>query len=314
MSAIAEAAAILQARAHGRVTPGAPIGPLTSYRIGGPAGVYLEAAGLEDLDALAAAASATGVEVLVVGRGSNMLVSDRGFDGIVVRLGAGFRWARVEGDEIVTGAAMPLPGLASLAMDHGLTGFEFGAAIPASLGGSVRMNAGAHGSEMSDVLVSADVFVLDGASSATIAAADAGFAYRTSRLPAGSIVTAARIRLAPGRPEEIEREMRAVREWRRANQPLSLPNGGSVFKNPPGDSAGRLVEQVCGKGSGIGKARISEVHANFIVTEASASADEVYSLIRQIQRRVEAATGVMLEPELKLIGDFEEVGDGRDAG
>ncbi|HEX9713880.1 MAG TPA: UDP-N-acetylmuramate dehydrogenase [Actinomycetota bacterium] len=312
--AIDAAAATMEARAHGSVKRDAPIGPLTSYRIGGPAGVYLEAAGDEDLAALAAAVRETSVPVLIVGRGSNMLVSDHGFPGIVVRLGGGFRWARVEDAAIVAGAAMPLPALASLAMDHGLTGFEFGAAIPGSLGGGVRMNAGAHGREIRDVLVSADLYLMSEMRVSTLPVAEAGFAYRTSRLPSDAIVITARLGLTPGSRDEIEREMREVREWRRANQPLSLPNGGSVFKNPPGDSAGRLVEQVCGKGARVGAARISEVHANFIVTEPAATANEVYTLIRWIQRRVREQTGVELEPELKMIGDFEEVPDGRDAG
>ena len=144
------AARILTERAHGHVERDGAIAPLTSYRLGGPADVLLDAAGVEDLEALAAAVKESGVPVLVVGRGSNMLVSDRGFDGVALRLGAGFRWSKASGTTIEAGGAMPLPAIATLAMHHDLAGFEFAVAIPASLGGAVRMNAGAHGHEIAE--------------------------------------------------------------------------------------------------------------------------------------------------------------------
>lgn len=305
--AIERAVAILQARAHGKVSPGGSIGALTSYRLGGPAGVLLDAASDADLEALADALASTALPLLVIGRGSNMLVSDRGFDGIAVRLGGGFRWERVRDESIEAGAAFPLPSLATLAMQHDLTGVEFGVAIPASLGGAVRMNAGAHGHEIAEVLAEVTLYRLDERRSQTLPAAQAGFAYRTSHLPADSIVTAARLSLRAGDPASILSLMNEAKEWRRATQPLNLPNGGSVFKNPHGDHAARLVESVCGKALSVGGARISEVHANFIVAEPGARADHVYTLIRRIQAMVSDATGVVLEPELKLIGVFEEV-------
>lgn len=304
------AARILTERAHGRVERNGEIAPLTSYRLGGPADVLLEAAGIEDLEALAAAVRETGVPVLVVGRGSNMLVSDRGFDGIALRLGAGFRWSSASGTTIEAGGAMPLPALATLAMHHELAGFEFAAAIPASVGGAVRMNAGAHGHEVAEVLSSIEVFVIPDGATRWVAATEAGFSYRRSNLPAGSIVTAASLTLRSGTTEEIVAGMNEAKEWRRRTQPLNLPNGGSVFKNPPGHHAAKLIEQVCGKSMRVGGARISEVHANFIVTTEDARADDVYTLLRKIQRMVREDTGVELEPELKLIGEFEEVPDG----
>jgi len=308
------AARILTERAHGKVQRGGAIGPLTSYRLGGPADVLLDAAGMEDLEALAVAVRETGAEVLVVGRGSNMLVSDRGFDGIALRLGAGFRWSKASGTTIEAGAAMPLPALATLAMHNKLAGFEFSVAIPASLGGAVRMNAGAHGHEIAEVLATIDVFVLGDGGARRLAAADAGFSYRRSALPPGSIVTAASLELREGDLEEIVAGMDEAKEWRRRTQPLNLPNGGSVFKNPPGDHAARLIEQVCGKEMRVGGARISQVHANFIVADPDARANDVYTLLRKIQRMVREDTGVELEPELKLIGEFEEVPDGSHAG
>jgi len=304
------AARILTERAHGRVERNGAIAPLTSYRLGGPADVLLEASGIDDLEALAAAVKESGVPVLVVGRGSNMLVSDRGFDGVALRLGAGFRWSKATGTTIEAGGAMPLPALATLAMHHKLAGFEFAVAIPASLGGAVRMNAGAHGHEISEVLSSIEIFVLPDGETRRLTVDEAGFSYRRSKLPGGSIVTAASIALQPGTNDEIVAGMNEAKEWRRRTQPLNLPNGGSVFKNPPGDHAARLIEQTCGKGMQIGGARISEVHANFIVAEDGARANDVYTLLRKIQRMVREDTGVELEPELKLIGEFEEVPDG----
>jgi UDP-N-acetylmuramate dehydrogenase len=307
--AVRVAVEVLSARAHGRVEPGGTIAPLTSYRLGGPAAVLLEAASDQDLEALAEAVRTSGLPVLVVGRGSNMLVSDRGFAGIAVRLGSGFRWANRDGDDLVAGAAMPLPALATMAMHECLAGLEFVVAIPASLGGAVRMNAGAHGREMSDVLASVDVFHLDGGHREHLPADRLGLSYRRSALPQGAIVTSARLHLSSGDADAIAAGIDAAKEWRRATQPLNLPNGGSVFKNPEGDKAGRLVEQVCGKGMAVGGARVSEVHANFIVTEQGARADDVYTLMRRIQRAVAEQTGIQLEPELKLLGEFQEVLD-----
>lgn len=303
---VAEATAILAAGAHGRVTAGAPIGPLTSYRIGGPAGVLLDAAGPDDLDALAAARAATGLDVLVIGRGSNMLVSDRGFDGIVVHLGSGFRWADGDEEGLSAGAAFPLPALASLALDHRLSGVEFAVAIPASLGGAVRMNAGAHGGEISDVLEHADVYDVEAGSSSRRSASELELTYRRSSLGPNEIVTAARLKLTPKDEDEIYAGMDEARRWRKATQPLNLPNGGSVFTNPPGDHAARLIEAAGCKGMRVGGAQVSEVHANFIVAGPGAKADEVYTLLRRVQRLI-ADQGVQLTEELRLVGTFEEV-------
>ncbi|MCA1834267.1 MAG: UDP-N-acetylmuramate dehydrogenase [Actinomycetota bacterium] len=302
---------ILKRRALGRVEQDAPLASLTSYQIGGPAAVYLEAEGEGDLDVLAEAVRETGLPVLMVGRGSNLLISDRGFGGIAVRLGSGFRWSRVEYPKILAGAGVPLPSLAMLAADHALSGFEFAVAIPASLGGAVRMNAGAHGHETGEVLESVQGVVLPAGERISID--DITYTYRRMHLPDELVVTAATLALSPGDPEEVHRKTKEAREWRREHQPLNLPNAGSVFKNPPGDAAGRLIEEVCGR-LRLGAARVSEVHANFIVAERGARADDVYTLIRIIQRRVAAATGIELETEVRLVGEFEEVLDEPTAG
>jgi UDP-N-acetylmuramate dehydrogenase len=300
---------ILRAGARGRVRRHAPLGPLTSYGLGGPAAVLLEAADEADLEALARAVEETGLEVLVIGRGSNMLVSDQGFDGIAVRLGAGFRWTRVEGDRVAAGAAVPLPGVAALAADRGLGGIEFAVAIPASVGGAVRMNAGAHGHAVGEVLEEVELYRLAARARERVSAERLGLAYRSSDLPPDALVVAARFALRPDDPRAIRRRMAEARAWRRATQPLGLPNAGSVFKNPPGEPAGRLVERIVGKGVTVGGARVSEVHANFIVAGPGARANDVYTLIERIRRRVRAEAGVELEPEVRLVGRFEEVED-----
>ncbi|MCI0346198.1 MAG: UDP-N-acetylmuramate dehydrogenase [Chloroflexi bacterium] len=313
MTTADRAAEILRAGAHGIVERGRAVGPLTSYGLGGRAAVFLEAEGDQDLIGLSRALAETGLPLLMVGRGSNMLVSDRGFPGIAVRLGGGFRWTRVDGSRIEAGAGVPLPSLAVLAGQHALAGLEFAVAIPASVGGAVRMNAGAHGHSVGEVLDAVDVFRISTATSERIPAPTLGFSYRSTDLPDDAVVIGAGFALTPGAEAEIQAKLREAREWRRANQPLNLPNAGSVFKNPSGDAAGRIIERVCGKGLSVGGARISEIHANFIVASPGARADDVYTLIRRIQRRVKEETGIGLEPEVRLVGDFEEVEDGAPA-
>jgi UDP-N-acetylmuramate dehydrogenase len=313
MTAVERAYEILRAGAHGRVERDVPIGPMTSYGLGGPAAVFLEAATDADLETLSVALADTELPLIMLGRGSNLLVSDRGFPGIAVRLGAGFRWTRVEGTTIAAGAGVPLPTVAVLSGQHALAGIEFAVAIPASVGGAVRMNAGAHEHAVGEVLDEVTVFRWHGGGRESIPAARLGFAYRSSDLPEDAVVIGARFALRPGDPAQIQKKLREAREWRRANQPLNLPNAGSVFKNPPGDAAGRLIETICGKGTSVGGARVSEVHANCIVATENATADDVYTLVRRVQRRVKQEAGIDLEPEVRFVGEFEEVEDGAPA-
>jgi UDP-N-acetylmuramate dehydrogenase len=287
-----------------RVRRDFPLAPLTSFRLGGPAAIYVEARSMGDLTAVARAVAAAGVPMLVVGKGSNLLVADSGFPGIVVRLGKEYRWAARDGHRLTAGAAMPLPALAGVALSHSLSGLEFGVAIPASLGGSVRMNAGAHGRSLDEVLDAIEMFVMDSARLEVIAASEAGFRYRESALPAG-VVTAATARLAPGDPARIRALMAEAREWRRATQPLAEPNCGSVFKNPPGDHAARLIESIGGKEMNVGGARVSEKHANFIVAGHGSTARDVYRLMSGIRERVRDRHGVSLEPEVHVVGEVD---------
>lgn len=304
---LARAEGILRTRCGERVRARFPMALLTTLRIGGPAALFLEPESDQDLAAAADAIRDAGIPVVVIGKGSNVLVSDRGFEGLVLRLGKGYRWAAREGDRVTAGGAMPLPALAGVALGHGLCGLEWSAAIPASFGGAVRMNAGAHGSELADSLETIAVFVLGRAESVAVSAEDAGFAYRHSDLPPDGVVTSAVVRLAPGDPSEIRARMDEVREWRREHQPLAEPNCGSVFKNPPGDFAARLVDEAGLKATAVGGAAVSSKHANFIVTSEGTRAADVVELIRSVQERVAARSGIHLQTEVHLVGHFDRV-------
>lgn len=282
-----------------------PLAPLTSFRIGGPAALYVEPGRDEELDAVAEAVRATGIPWTIIGKGSNLLVSDRGFPGLVIRLGKGYRWAAREGSRLRAGGAMPLPALSGVALSHALAGLEFGVAIPGSTGGAVRMNAGAHGRSMQDVLAGIEVYSVIRAARTSLPVEVAGFAYRRSALPAGSVVIGATVALSPGDPAGIREGMEEARAWRRATQPVAEPNCGSVFKNPPGDHAARLVEAAGAKGLSVGGAAVSEKHANFIVAGPGATASDVRSLMRRVGERVDERFGVTLEPEVQLVGDFD---------
>ncbi|HXF73876.1 MAG TPA: UDP-N-acetylmuramate dehydrogenase [Actinomycetota bacterium] len=303
--AIARAEALLREACGDRVRAGFPLAPLTTFRIGGPAALYLEPASVEDLAAASAAVREAGLPYVVLGKGSNVLVADEGFPGLVLRLGRGFRWTARDGDLVTAGGAMPLPALAGVAYQHGLGGLEFGVAIPATLGGAVRMNAGAHGHELSEVVEEIEVFRMSAGAVEVLEATAAGFGYRRSDLPADAVVTAARLRLRPGARAEIRALMDEARAWRRRTQPLAEPNCGSVFKNPPSDHAARLLEAAGAKGMSVGGASVSEKHANFIVAAPGTRAADVVALIRALQDLVASRFGVELEPEVHLVGNVD---------
>ena len=308
MADLVGAERLLRERVGSQLRVGFPLAPLTSFRIGGPAALYVEAEDDDTLEAVGLAMGESGVSVAVIGKGSNVLVSDEGFAGIVVRLGRGYRWAGRAGDLLTAGGSMPLPALAGIAMRHLLSGLEFGVAIPASLGGAVKMNAGAHGRSMSEVIDRVEVYSLSETTRRSIAAEDAGFGYRRSTLPRDGIVVGATARLTIGEEEEIRSRMEEARDWRRRTQPLAEPNCGSVFKNPDGDHAARLIEAAGAKGLRLGGARVSEKHSNFIVTDPGASSSDEWKLIEQVRALVESHTGVRLETEVELMGGVADAG------
>jgi len=308
MSDLALAQAILRAACGDRLRTAFPMAPLTTFRIGGPAALYLEPESEADLAAASQAIIEAGLAWAVIGKGSNVLVSGRGFDGLVLRLGRGYRWVARDGDRLTAGGAMPLPALAGVALRHALDGLAFGVAIPASVGGAVKMNAGAHGGQMSDLVTHVDVFrLLDGAAERIEAEAMA-LGYRRSELATDAIVIGATASLRPGDPASIRASMHEAREWRRRTQPLAEPNCGSVFRNPIDDHAARLIEQAGLKGTRVGGAEVSRKHANFIVADKGAAAGDIRALIELIEREVSSRTGVTLEPEVQMIGEFDRVG------
>lgn len=303
--AIRRAETILRAACGDRLRTRFVLAPLTTFRIGGPAALFLEPEGEPDLVAASEAVREAEIPVAILGKGSNVLVADEGFAGLVLRLGKGYRWSARAGGRLTAGGSMPLPALAGVALTHELSGLEFGVAIPASLGGAVKMNAGAHGAEVADVVESVDVFRLRAGVAEHVLAGDAGFRYRRSSLPGDGVVVAANVVLRPGDPTGIRARMQGAREWRRLTQPLAEPNCGSVFRNPAGDHAARLIEEAGAKGLSVGGASVSTKHANFVIAAEGTRAADVVTLIREVSDRVAGRTGVRLEPEVHVLGDLD---------
>ncbi len=286
----------------GTIERDVPLAPLTTYKLGGPADYLATVETEEELSALAERIAQDPIPVVVIGRGSNVLVSDEGFRGLVVRLGVGFSWVEV-GATVVAGGATPLPQLARAAAKAGRGGLEFYVGIPGSVGGAVRMNAGCHGTETRERLIKATIVHLLDGTTTTRTPQELALSYRHSNLGPLDVVTRAEFSSLPVEREASETEMREITRWRREHQPGGVLNAGSVFKNPPGDSAGRLIDEAGLKGLAVGDARVSSEHANFIEAGPLATASDVHALVCEIQQRMRAA-GVELEPELRLIGRF----------
>ena len=297
----------LRARFGSHVRFGEPMSRHTSFRIGGPADAWVEVESVAELSDLLALGERSGRRVFALGGGTNILVSDRGVRGIVLHLGRGFQtldWS-FAGDEatVRVGAAVPFKKLVHDAAERELEGLEFGEGIPGSVGGGLRMNAGAFGGEIGRVVERLEGVTREGVCR-ELARADLAFEYRRLDLPLGFVISAVRLHLRRGDPREIASRMTSAREKRKYGQPGGLPNAGSIFKNPPGTFAGRLLEEAGVKGLRIGGARVSERHANFILNEEGATAEDVRVLMKKMQERVLAHSGVLLEPEVKLVGDW----------
>lgn len=297
----------LQALLGTRLRRGEPLARHTAFRLGGPAALFAEVHTPEELAALVKLCSEEGVERFLLGRGTNLLVRDGGFPGVIVVLGGGFE--RIE--EIGTEGARTLVRAGGGALNaqvvkfchgRGLVGLEFLGLIPGTVGGAVRMNAGAHGGEIREFLTSACIVTGGGEIEMRLLKA-LGLHYRRSGLAAGDSVAWADLSVPSGDVAEAKERLRSFSSHRTATQPLSEPNAGSIFKNPPGDYAGRLIEAAGLKGYTAGGARVSELHANFIVGSPGAAAGDVEAVIRHVRRTVAEKSGVELELEIQIIGE-----------
>ncbi|MDR7040099.1 UDP-N-acetylmuramate dehydrogenase [Methylobacterium sp. BE186] len=286
---------------RGRLLANQPLSDLTWFRVGGPAQVLFTPADEEDLAQLLAALDPD-VPVTVIGLGSNLIVRDGGVPGVVVRLGGkAFGSVEIDGESLRAGTAVPDMRLAKAAAEAGLDGLAFFRGIPGSVGGALRMNAGAHGGETTDVLVEARGVDRRGALR-TFTHAEMGFAYRHSSAPDDVIFTSALFRGRPGDRTAIEAEMERVTAAREAAQPIRERTGGSTFKNPPGGKAWQLVDAAGCRGLTIGGAQVSEMHCNFLINRGGASAADIEGLGEEVRRRVRETAGIELHWEIKRIG------------
>ena len=286
-----------------RVRCAMPLAELTSFRIGGPADLFVTVEAEAELMHAKAAAYRAGLPCLCLGAGTNLLVSDRGVRGLVVRLGDGFGKIKIDGTKVVAGAAAAFGALVQSVVDQGLEGLEFGEGIPGTVGGGLVMNAGAFGGEIAKV-----VTLVHGVTEAGEAIAltrdEVKFAYRRTELPAHFVITRVDFELARGDRAQLMARVAELKARRASRQPRGVPNAGSIFKNPPGKFAGKLLEGAGLKGTRLGGAAFSDQHANFIVNLGGAQAAEVRALIDMARAKVKEQSGVWLEPEVKLVGDW----------
>ena len=288
-------------RARGKLTPDAPLAPLVWFKAGGAADWLFEPKDVADLQSFLRDL-APDVPVMALGLGSNLIVRDGGVPGVVVRLGKAFAQV-VAVDEVTLDCGGGASGIlvSSTARDAGIAGLEFLRSIPGTVGGFVRMNGGAYGREVCDILVDCDVVLRDGAL-ATLPVGALHYTYRHSELPEGAIVVAARFRGAPGEPQAIQAEMDRISASREASQPLRSKTGGSTFKNPPNGKAWELVDKAGCRGLALGDAQVSEKHANFLINTGDATSADIEALGEEVRRRVKASSGVELEWEIQRIG------------
>lgn len=284
-----------------------PLARFTTMRVGGPADLFATAHNAFELRALVRFARARELPHLILGRGSDIVIADAGVRGLVIQVRA--EGSRVEGDRFIAESGVQMARAATEAQRAGLSGLEFGLAIPGTVGGAIWANAGAHERDIAMVLETARVLAADG-SETVVPAAELGLAYRDSRFKhavagaAPELILDATFHLAPADPETIKARLDDIRRWRQAHQPLGLPSAGSVFRNPPDDSAGHLIEAAGLKGLRIGGAVVSEKHANFIVNDQKGTAGDVRELAERVRSDVDARRGIRLEYEIEFVGDW----------
>lgn len=288
-------------KVRGRLTPAAPLAPLVWFKSGGAADWLFEPADAEDLSDFLSALDPA-VPVMALGLGSNLIVRDGGVPGVVVRLGKAFAQVeRIDETSLSCGGGASGILVSSAARDAGIGGLEFLRSIPGTVGGFVRMNGGAYGREVKDILVEAEI-VLRSGERKTLALDALGFTYRHSELPEGAIVVAATFRGYPEEPVAIQAEMDRIATAREQSQPLRSKTGGSTFKNPPGEKAWELVDRAGCRGFSIGGAQVSEKHTNFLINTGTATSADIEALGEEVRRRVKAQTGIALEWEIRRVG------------
>lgn len=281
-----------------------PMSRHTTFRTGGPADIYIEPSGVEELKQVLDICREENVAYTIIGNGSNLLVGDGGYRGVLISFGKPFAQVTIEGAQVRSGAGALLSTVAKQVLNASLTGFEFAAGIPGTIGGAVVMNAGAYGGELCQVLREATVLTPEGEVK-TLPAEELELGYRTSCVQKnGYIVLEAVLQLQPGNADDIRAVMDALASKRREKQPLEYPSAGSTFKRPEGHFAGRLIQDAGLRGFRVGGAQVSEKHCGFVINRDHATSADILSLCRQVQEKVKAQFGVELELEVKLLGEF----------
>lgn len=281
-----------------------PMKKHTTFRIGGPADYYVTPHSKDEIAQVIAACRKENIPYYILGNGSNLLVSDNGYRGVIIQIFKNYNDVCVEGECITAKAGALLSKIAKKALEHGLTGFEFASGIPGTLGGAAVMNAGAYGGEMKDVLEEVTVLSREG-DILTLKREELEMGYRSSIIARkGYIVLEAKLKLRHGSREEIAARMEELKEKRISKQPLEYPSAGSTFKRPEGYFAGKLIMDAGLRGFSVGDAQVSEKHCGFVINKGEATAEQVRELMREVTRRVEEASGVRLEPEVKMLGEY----------
>lgn len=285
---------------RGRLRPDADLGKATWFQTGGQAEVLFRPDDVEDLSDFLRQMPAD-IPVTILGVGSNLLVRDGGVEGVVIRLGRGFATCYSQGDTLVVGAGCLNANATVMAQQYGIGGLEFLSGIPGTIGGALAMNAGAYGSETSDILISAEVLDKKG-NRHKLTPKELGYSYRQSSLPEGWVFTHAILQGKAEKPEKIAARMDAIARERNLTQPVRSRTGGSTFKNPPGQKAWKLIDEAGCRGLRVGGAQISELHCNFMINTGDATSDDLETLGERVRERVYTATGIRLEWEIKRIG------------
>jgi UDP-N-acetylmuramate dehydrogenase len=302
---VEQAHARLRDRLGSSVRRDEPLARHTTYHIGGPAALFVECPTVGDLSAATTILAEEVVEWTVLGKGSNVLASDAGYEGAILTLGRDFKRHSLDGDHLRTGAGVILAAVVQDAFKQGLSGLEFAVGIPGTVGGAVAMNAGSREEWIGSAVETVTLFV-PGEGLVGVRGPEIAWGYRRSGLAARGIIVEAVLRVTESDEVGIRRSMEASLRRRKRTQPLNMPSAGSVFVNPEGDSAGRLIEAAGLKGRTVGGAMVSDVHANFIVNIGGATAADVIELVQVIRRTVKDANGIELRPEIRFLGSFLE--------